>query len=110
MVDTWHHFRSGESAESLRAVVDSRIIGVQLNDAPAESAGENITDETLHHRLFPGGGDIDLRDVVRALVDIGCVASLEVEVFSDDLARLEPEELGRRCGESTRAMLAEAGI
>ena len=48
-------------------------------------------------------------DVVRALRKIGCEAPIGVEVFSDELAGLEPEELGRRCGDSTRAVLAAAG-
>lgn len=108
MVDTWHHFRSHASAESLLAVDGSRIIAVQLNDAPEQPA-EDVIDETLHHRLLPGEGDIDLLDVVRALNEIGCEAPIGVEVFSDELARLDPEELGRRCGESTRAVLAAAG-
>ncbi len=108
MVDTWHHFRGNASADKLLAVDGARIIGVQLNDAPRQAA-EDVIDETLHHRLLPGEGDIDLLDVVRALAKIGCEAPIGVEIFSDELARLEPEELGRRCGESTRAVLAAAG-
>jgi sugar phosphate isomerase/epimerase len=109
MVDTWHHFRSHANANSLLAVDGARILGVQLNDAP-EQAAENVIDETLHHRLLPGEGDIDLLDVVRALKQVGCEAPIGVEVFSDELAQLDPEALGRRCGESTRGVLAAAGI
>jgi len=108
MVDTWHHFRSDGRADSLLAVDGARILAVQLNDAPS-TPSSNVIDETLHHRLLPGDGDIDLTAVLRALDTIGCEAPLGVEVFSDELACLDPEELGRRCGDATRAVLAAAG-
>ena len=36
LVDSWHHFRSGGNDDALRAIPGSRIVGIQLNDAPRE--------------------------------------------------------------------------
>ena len=107
MIDSWHHFRSHGTADDLRKVPGERILGVQLNDAPTQPAA-NVVEETLHGRLLPGDGDIDLSGIVSALREIGSRAPIGVEVFSDDLQRLPPVEIGRRCGETTRAILAAA--
>lgn len=107
MLDTWHHFRSGVPNDRLRELPGARILGVQLNDAPAQ-AEPNPVDETLHRRLLPGDGDIDLVAVLEALRAIEAPAPLGVEVFSDALAALPVLEAGRRVGAAARALLAKA--
>lgn len=106
MLDTWHHFRSGVSDAHLRDLPGHHILGVQLNDAPAR-AESNPVDETLHRRLLPGDGDIDLTAILGALRAIGAPAPLGVEVFSDALAALPAAKAGRRLGDATRAVLAK---
>lgn len=107
MIDSWHHFRSGGTAEDLLEIPGERIAAVQLNDAPTDAA-PNVVEETLHGRLLPGEGDIDLGRIVRVLREIGCEAPIGVEVFSDELSKLSPEEIGRRCGETVREVLGSA--
>jgi len=104
MIDSWHHFRSQSSVESIRDTPGNRILAVQLNDAPLEP-GENLIVETLHARRLPGAGDIDLAGIVAAIRDSGSQAPIGVEVFSDELAKLSPEDLGRQTGAATRAAL-----
>ena len=45
---------------------------------------------------------------LRILDAAGCAAPLGVEVFSEALDALPPEEVGRRCGEAARAVRARA--
>lgn len=106
MLDTWHHFRSGVPNAHLRELPGARVLGVQLNDAPTQ-AEANPVDETLHRRLLPGDGDIDLAAIVGALRTIEAPAPFGVEVFSDALAALPALEAGRRVGEAARAVLAK---
>ncbi len=108
MLDTWHHFRSGVPGDHLRTIPGARILGVQMNDAPAKAEADPV-DETLHRRLLPGDGDIDLAAVVAALRAIEAPAPFGVEVFSDTLAALSAEEAGRRAGEAVRALLSKVG-
>ena len=108
MFDTWHHFRSGLSNEELRAKVPAeRILAVQLNDAPAE-AEDDLIAETLKRRRLPGDGDIDLPTILRGLREDGAPAPLGVEVFSQDLFDLAPNEVARRCGDATREAIAKS--
>jgi sugar phosphate isomerase/epimerase len=107
MFDTWHHLRSGLPDSVIDEIPADRIIAIQTNDAPRE-AEDDLLSETLHRRLLPGQGDIDLPGVFRRLFDGGCVAPIGVEVFSDELAKLPFDEAARQAAEATRRVLAQA--
>jgi sugar phosphate isomerase/epimerase len=103
LLDTWHFFRSGSSFELLESLPADRIFGLQIEDAPA-AAPADPAHESLHARLLPGDGGFELKRFMAAIV--GKVPALTgPEVFSDELRRLPATELGRRLGESTRALL-----
>jgi sugar phosphate isomerase/epimerase len=107
-LDVWHHARSGGAPDDVRAAAGARILAVQLSDAPAAPEAD-LVQETLHRRLLPGEGAIDLPGILRALAAIGAPAPLGVEVFSDALAALPAAEAARRAGDAARAVLARAG-
>lgn len=107
MIDTWHSFRGPTDDAQLRAIPAARIGSVQLNDAPAAPAGDLVA-ETLNARLLPGEGDIPLLRWLRILAAAGSRAPLGVEVFSQTLDALPPVEVGRRCGEAARRLIAAA--
>jgi sugar phosphate isomerase/epimerase len=107
MIDTWHTFR-GPSTDAQLAALPGRLVGsVQINDAPAEPAGDLLT-ETTGARLLPGEGAIPLVAWIRTLDAIGSRAPIGVEIFSHANDRLPPLEVGRRCGEAARRVLAKA--
>jgi sugar phosphate isomerase/epimerase len=108
MVDSWHCFRGATRDEDLRAIPGERVLGIQLNDAPAEPMA-NMLEETLHHRLVPGEGDIDLVGLMRLLDEIGSPAPRCVEVFSDKLlSQGSPGEIAVLMGDAIRAIRARA--
>jgi sugar phosphate isomerase/epimerase len=108
MVDTWHCFRGGTTPADLRALPGRAVLGVQLNDAPAQ-VPPDPRHETLHERLAPGEGDIDLVGLLRALDAIGARAPLTVEVFSDRLrAEHPPAQLAQRLAQATRRVVRQA--
>lgn len=106
-VDSWHFFRGDPDLAALAAVPGERILGVQLDDAPADPEADLVT-ATLHDRLLPGAGALDLSGLLGVLDGAGCVAPIGVEVFSDDLHALDPIEAARRAGDATRRLLAGA--
>ena len=104
VVDSWHHARGANDLAAIAALPGERVLGVQLNDAPAQPSGQPLAEESMHARRLPGEGDVDLAGLVHALRTAGCQAPLGVEVFSDALAGLPPDELGRRAGASVRTL------
>jgi sugar phosphate isomerase/epimerase len=108
LVDSWHLFRSGATLADLAGMPGELLGYVQIDDAPA--VGEpDMMDETIHRRLVPGDGELDLVGFVRTLGALGYSGPIGVEVYSDDLAAQPPADAARRCGEGTRRVLEAAG-
>jgi sugar phosphate isomerase/epimerase len=92
LVDSFHWFTAGHTAEDLAALEDDQIVHVHINDAPDKPRDEQIDMQ----RLLPGEGVIDLPGFLRALREVGYSGYMGVETFSDDLKALPPEEAARR--------------
>lgn len=101
MLDAWHHFRSGAATRSIPA---AQVLGIQINDAPVQAEADLI-EETLHRRLAPGDGDIDLAGLLRHLAAGGCNAPIGVEVFSDEIVELPLLDTARRMAAAARVIL-----
>ncbi|HEY5097506.1 MAG TPA: hypothetical protein VII46_05625, partial [Acidimicrobiales bacterium] len=93
--------------EALRAVPGPLVLGIQLDDGPLEPEPD-LVEATLHAREVPGQGAFDLPGIVRALRDTGTMAPVGVEVFSDALHALRPEDAARVAAEATRETLRKA--
>ena len=106
-VDAWHLARSGGHADDLLSISGELVLGVQLDDGPAEPEA-NLMDATLHERLLPGDGDFDLVRFVGALDAIEANAPYGVEVFSDSLHELAPRDIAARAADATRRVIAAA--
>jgi sugar phosphate isomerase/epimerase len=106
-LDAWHWFRSDTPSDlaAVRAIPGDKVLAVQLDDAPAEREAK-LMSATLHERLLPGEGAIDLNALLGALGEIGAAAPIGVEVFSDTLHALGPFEAAQRAADATRAVLA----
>ena len=105
-MDAWHLSRSNTDIDELRRVPGELVLGVQLDDGPATPEAD-LMHATLHERALPGEGQFELVALLQALRDIGAVVPVGVEVFSDDLHALGPEELAWRSASTTRRVMAE---
>ena len=105
-IDAWHFARTGTDVDDLRKVAGDLVLAVQLDDGPAEPE-DDLMHATLHDRAVPGEGGFDLPALVAALRDIGCTAPIGVEVFSDELHALGPDEAAQRSASATRKLLEE---
>lgn len=103
-VDAWHWFRGGGDLEVLKGIPGERVLGLQLDDGPAEPEA-NLIEATLHDRRLPGDGDFDLASLMATLREIGAVAPVGIEVFSDELHALPPAQAARRAGDALRRLV-----
>ncbi len=102
--DTWHYFRGTRDDRLLEQIPGDRIFALQISDALAEPKGSLLND-TLRHRRLPGEGTFDLAAVLPIVARKRGLAPWGVEVLSEELWRLSPEEVGRRSGEALRRAL-----
>lgn len=103
IVDALHLARSGGTPADVAAVGRSLISYVQLCDAPRERpATMERRDELLHHRLYPGEGELPLFALMDALPpDV----TIDVEAPCAADAHLSFAARGRRAGDATRRFL-----
>lgn len=103
IVDALHLARSGGAPGDVAAIEPSLISYVQLCDAPRERPPMlERREESLHHRLYPGDGELPLHDLMDALPhDI--TVDVEAPVASD--THLPFDERARRAGDATRRFL-----
>jgi sugar phosphate isomerase/epimerase len=107
MVDTWHHYRGPGDDALLATLPPAAVLAVQVDDAPAVPEADPV-EETLHRRLVPGEGGLDLVGFVRTLAAAGIDCPVGCELFSDEIHALPPAVAARRAGEGLRAVLAAA--
>jgi sugar phosphate isomerase/epimerase len=105
--DTWHHFRGTNDDDALRKLPGALIKAVQLNSAPHTPTAEPMI-ESMHSRRLPDEGDIEVANLVRILDQIGSLAPIGVEVFSDELRKIPPSEAAERCARSARSVIGAA--
>jgi sugar phosphate isomerase/epimerase len=103
-IDAWHYFRSVPDPALLETIPGERIIGIQLSDGPARPEA-NLVEATLHERLLPGDGEMDLISLVASLRSTRTEAPVGVEVFSDQLHALAASDAAARAGHAARRVL-----
>src|SRR5262249_52304080 len=91
----------------LRAVSDGGVKSVQVADVASDTSPDYLA-ATMHARRLPGEGIADLVSWVALLDAIGSRAPLGVEVLSDALHALPPDEAAQRSGSAMRALVAAA--
>lgn len=107
LVDTWHAHHEPHADGALRRATHGRVKSVQLADVPGTTSPDYFA-ATMHERGLPGDGVANLVGWVRLLDAIGSRAPLGIEVLSDALHALPPEEAVERAGTTMRALLATA--
>ncbi|MFM1801907.1 MAG: hypothetical protein RJA81_1259 [Planctomycetota bacterium] len=93
VADSFHLIRGGGSLEDLQKLTSPAELGIfHINDLPSDPPFANQTD---HDRVMLGEGVIDLKKVVRLLVDSGYEGCVSLELFNQDLWQSDPESVLR---------------
>jgi sugar phosphate isomerase/epimerase len=105
VLDTWHHFRGSADNDLIRAIPAGRVVAIQFSDGERQRVGTDLED-TFKRRRLPGEGDFDLQSFLATVTSMGVTAPIGVEVLSDELRQLGPQESARRAADATRQVLA----
>lgn len=104
LVDALHLYRSGGTAADIVNLPPDLMPYWQICDAPSIAPSfDQLRNEARFDRRYPGDGGLDLD----ALLDVMPKDSfISVEAPFKKYAELTPSERGKRCGETTRNLLA----
>lgn len=93
-LDTWHLARSGGSAATIEPLPGGLIGAFQLSDRTEPPFGAAYVPMT--GRLLPGEGELPLDAIVAAALANSPDLTIEVEVFSEELATMQPDDAVHR--------------
>ena len=106
-IDTWHCARTGTTPTTCARCPAERVLAVQLA-TDRRRAEENLIEATLHERLLPGDGELDLAGYLRRPARHRRARPVGVEVFSDALHAPERRRRPRAAADATRRVLGAA--
>ncbi|MBN2552595.1 MAG: sugar phosphate isomerase/epimerase [Spirochaetales bacterium] len=107
VVDTFHYIVAGVTAGQIRGLLPERIGVVHISDA--ERHGRGLGSLADDDRVLPGEGELQLAEVMGALVSTSYRGLMSVEVFHPRYTRDDPAAVARRAWEQTVQLLGSCG-
>lgn len=103
VLDSWHWWTAGDTAEDLAKLRKEDVVAVDLNDAPA---GVPLAEQQDNRRELPlATGVIPVQPFLQALVDMEYNGPVRAEPFNAPLNQLDNEAAAAQVAQSlTRAM------
>ncbi len=106
--DIWHHVRSRNDLDLMKAIPAELITGIQMSDGPLAPQLEDLRDDCLVNRLPPGEGEFDVDGFVSWLLEAGVDLPWSLEVCNAEGWAGPAAEHAARCANGMRAALARA--
>jgi sugar phosphate isomerase/epimerase len=107
LLDSWHWWHAGDTAEDLLALKGSDVIAVDLNDAPAGVRKDQMPDG--RRELPCATGVIDVGAFLRALNQIGYDGPVRAEPFNQALNQMGKEQACQATAAALRKAFALLG-
>ncbi len=108
VLDSWHWFTAGETADDIRSLTNDDVVACDLNDAPA---GIPVDEQLDNQRELPAAtGVIDIKAFLTALVAIGYDGPVRAEPFNKPLNALEDGPAAAATATAIRKAFEIAGV
>ncbi len=107
LLDIWHMARGNIPYSDISKIPAHFIKAIEIDDALLEPPVEDIWDDTIHHRMLPGEGELDVPAFLRAVKAAGYNSVYGTEVLSADHRKRGLDEMARRVFESSMAQFAK---
>lgn len=108
VLDSWHWFTAGETAEDLRTLKNKDIVACDLNDAPK---GIPVGQQIDNRRELPAAtGVIDIASFLKALAQIGYDGPVRAEPFNQPLRNLDDESAAKATADAIRKAIKMAEL
>lgn len=90
VLDSWHWYHAGDTPADILTLQNKDVVSVDLNDAPANTAKDQMVDG--RRELPSATGVIDIKPFVAALEKIGFDGPVRAEPFNDAVRKMSPDE------------------
>jgi sugar phosphate isomerase/epimerase len=108
VLDSWHWYHAGDSGADILALRARDVVSVDLNDAPAAVAKDQMMDSK---RELPGAtGLIDAKTFLQSLKRIGYAGPVRAEPFNDAVRRMSTDDAAAAAAEALRKAFTAAGV
>ncbi len=108
IVDSFHTLAVDDDPAGLADIPGERIFFVQLADAPKLTM--DVLSLSRHYRNFPGEGELDVGQFLRAVLASGYAGPLSLEIFNDEFRAAPARMIAQDGLRSLALMEAEAGL
>lgn len=108
ILDSWHWFTAGETAEDILTLTNNDIIACDLNDAPVGIPTDELIDSS--RELPAATGVIDTAPFLKALVTLGYDGPVRAEPFNQPLRELDDEPAAKATATAIREAISKAGL
>ena len=100
-LDSFHVLSTSNDPAGIGQVPGAKVFHVQLADAPRLNM--DVREWSLHYRMFPGQGSLDLAGFVGQILATGYAGPMALEVFNDVYQQEDPRHAAT---DAMRSMLA----
>ncbi len=100
-LDSFHVLSMGNDPAGIERIPGSKVFYVQLADA--SRLNMDVREWSLHYRMFPGQGSLDLAGFVDCVLATGYAGPMALEVFNDVYQQEDPRHAAI---DAMRSMLA----
>lgn len=108
VLDSWHWFTAGESADDIQTLTNGDIVACDLNDAPT---GIPVEEQLDNKRELPAAtGVIDVASFLQALAKVGYDGPVRAEPFNQPLRELDDSPAAEATATAIRKAISQAGV
>jgi sugar phosphate isomerase/epimerase len=108
VMDSWHWYHAGDSGADILALRAEDVVSVDLDDAPAGIAKDQMVDGK--RELPAATGIVDAKTFLQSLKRIGFAGPVRAEPFNDAVRRMPPDDAAEAAAEALRRAFTAAGI
>ncbi|MCR2824870.1 TIM barrel protein [Microbacterium sp. zg.Y909] len=101
-LDSFHVLSLENTSAALAGIPTEKVFHVQLADAPRPNI--DVPEWSLHHRLFPGQGSLDVAGFLAHLQATGYDGPVALEVFNDVYQQEDPRHAATDAMRSIRVL------
>ena len=107
-LDSFHVLSLGNDPSVIAQIAGDKVFHVQLADAPRLNM--DVREWSLHYRMFPGQGSLDVAGFLSQILAMGYTGPMALEVFNDVYQQEDPRHAATDAMRSMLALAEAVGV